>query len=212
MNRGDDLATAKRATLHRLTSAVTMSVVRCFLAVRLPEDVKRTLVGAQERIEAGAGGFYSWTREEAMHLTLYFLGDMEEEALEQTKDALSGLQGEPFSLRVEELVRLPEPTSPRVLAGGIKGEVGKLARFQLRLSDTVFHSAAFKESRKYYPHVTIGRLRRGMPGNAKAVKRTLAGTEIEATEMFESTQFELIRSNPGKEGPRYETLETYKLG
>lgn len=189
-----------------------MFSVRCFLAVRLPEDVKRALIGAQERIEKGAPGFYSWTKEGSMHLTLYFLGNMEEEPLGQTKDALGGLKGEPFSLRVEGLVRLPEPTSPRVLAGGIKGDVEKLARFQQRLSDTVFHSAAFKEMRSYYPHVTIGRLRRGMPGNAKAVKRTLAATEIEPTAMFEITEYLLIRSNPGKEGSRYETLETYSLG
>ncbi|MCH8979580.1 MAG: RNA 2',3'-cyclic phosphodiesterase [Armatimonadetes bacterium] len=174
--------------------------------------MKRTLIAAQERIEGGAPRFYSWTKEEAMHLTLYFLGEMDEEPLSQVKEALSGLQGEPFSLRVDGLVRLPEPTSPRVLAGGIEGEVEKLARFQRRLSDTVFHSAAFKETRSYYPHVTIGRLRRGMPGNAKAVKRTLAKMEIDPTAMFENTEYLLIRSNPGNEGSRYETLATYSLG
>ncbi|MCH7944514.1 MAG: RNA 2',3'-cyclic phosphodiesterase [Armatimonadetes bacterium] len=186
--------------------------MRCFLAVQLPEDVKRALVGAQERIEKGAPGFYSWTREGSMHLTLYFLGEMEEGLLGQTKDALTGLQGEPFSLRVDGLVRLPDPSSPRVLAGGIEGDVEQLTRFQQRLSDTVFQLAAFKETRRYYPHVTIGRLKRGMRGNAKAVKRTLAATKIEPTAMFENTEYVLIRSNPGNEGPRYETLETYKLG
>ncbi len=147
-----------------------------------------------------------------MHLTLYFLGEMEEGPLAQAKDALAGLQGSPFRLRVEGLVLLPERTSPRVLAGGIEGDVEQLTRFQQRVSDTVFPLAAFKETRRYYPHVTIGRLRRGMRGNAKAVKRTLAATAIEPTAMFENTEYVLIRSNQGNEGPRYETLETYKLG
>ena len=182
------------------------------MAVQLPEGVKQTLVAVQQRVEAGAPGFYSWTAEESMHLTLYFLGEMEEEPLEQAKDALAGLKGEPFRLRVEGFVRLPEPTSPRVLAGGIAGDLEKLARLQQRLADTIFQLAAFKETRRYYPHVTFGRLRRGMPGNAKAVKRTLAKIEIEPTAMFENTEYVLIRSNTGNEGPRYETLETYRLG
>ncbi|MCH7903278.1 MAG: RNA 2',3'-cyclic phosphodiesterase [Armatimonadetes bacterium] len=186
--------------------------MRCFLAVRLPDGVKRKLVEVQEQVEQGAPGFYSWTAEEAMHLTLYFLGETEEGSLEGVKDALAGVQGEPFRLRVEGLVRLPEPTSPRVLAGGIAGDLEKLARFQQRLSDTIFQLAAFKETRRYYPHVTFGRLRRGMPGNAKAVKRTLAKIVIEPTAMFENTEYVLIRSNPGNERLRYETLETYKLG
>ena len=180
--------------------------------MRLPDGVKKRLVEVQERVEEGAPGFYSWTAEESMHLTLYFLGEMEEGPLEGAKDALSGVKGDPFRLRVEGLVLLPEPTSPRVLAGGIAGDVEKLTRFQQRLSDTIFQVAAFKETRRYYPHVTFGRLRRGMPGNAKAVKRTLAKIEIEPTSMFENTEYVLIRSNPDNEGPRYETLETYTLG
>lgn len=189
-----------------------MSGVRCFLAVRLPDSIKKKLVEVQERVEQGAPGFYGWTAEEAMHLTLYFLGEMEDGPLEQAKSALSGVKGDSFSLRVEGFVRLPEPTSPRVLAGGIAGDLEKLARLQQRLADTIFQLAAFKETRRYYPHVTFGRLRRGMPGNAKAVKRTLAKIEIEPTASFEVSDFVLMRSNPGKDGQRYEVLETYKLG
>ena len=102
------------------------------MAVQLPEGVKQTLVAVQQRVEAGAPGFYSWTAEESMHLTLYFLGEMEEAALDQAKDALAGLKGEPFSLQVEGLVRLPEPTTPKILAGGIAGDVEVLKRIQRR--------------------------------------------------------------------------------
>ena len=124
-------------------SPVTMTFVRCFLAVQIPERVKQSLIDVQQRIEQGAPGFYSWTAQEAMHLTLYFLGEMDEGPLEGIKDALAGLTGEPFKLRVEGLVRLPEPTSPRVLAGGLAGEIDKLTRFQQRLSDTIFQFATF---------------------------------------------------------------------
>lgn len=186
--------------------------MRCFLAIQLPEEIRQALLFAQQQIELGAPGFYSWTKEESMHLTLYFLGDMEEEPLEQAKDALSYLKADPFSLRVEGLEIMPEKNSPRVLAGGIRGDTEQLTRFQQRLSDTILQIAAFKETRRYYPHVTIGRIKRGMPSNAKAVKRTLSSLEIKPTEMFESTQFELIASPPKNEGPKYETLETYKLG
>ncbi|HXH59943.1 MAG TPA: RNA 2',3'-cyclic phosphodiesterase [Fimbriimonadaceae bacterium] len=183
--------------------------MRCFLAVQIPEASKDALEAAAQAIESEAAGFYRWTSREQMHLTLYFLGEMEETG--EVVDALRGVKGEAVSLSISGLVRLPETNVPKVLAGGVTGEVGVLERTQRRISDTVFAHAAFKETRRYYPHVTFGRLNSRMPGNAKVVKRALAAASIDSCEPFEVRSFDLVKSTLTKEGPEYETVESFSL-
>jgi 2'-5' RNA ligase len=161
-----------------------------------------------------------------MHLTLYFLGEMEEAEIEGMVAILServgggrgaaGASPSPvgrrtFDLEVSGLILLPEPRVPRVIAAGIGGEVEQLRLLQQRLSDTVFPLAAFKEKRGFSPHVTIGRLRQGMPGNAKALKRTLAEVALADLPRFVVGEFELVSSVLGKQGPTYETVHRFAL-
>lgn len=183
--------------------------VRCFIAVQLSEGAKSALVSAQERIESGAPGFYRWTPRPQMHLTLYFLGDMED--VTGVVSALRGLEEGAFSLGVSGLVRLPEPNVPKILAGGVTGDVSQLERLQRRVSDTVFDLAAFKETRRYYPHVSIGRLKHRMPASAKVVKRTLSSVTIGPCEPFRVGCFELVESRLAEGGPKYEVVESFGL-
>jgi 2'-5' RNA ligase len=185
--------------------------VRTFLAIQLPEDVKQGLSGMQGQIEAGAGGFYRWSRAEQMHLTLYFLGEMEGPPLAKVMSSLDALGGEKISLAVGGLVLLPEPLSPRIVAAGVKGEVAKLRGLHQKLSDTVFPWAAFKATRAFSPHITVGRLKPGMPGNAKALKRTLAEASLPDSPRFVVSEYELVSSTLGKQGPTYETVHRFAL-
>lgn len=185
--------------------------MRTFLAIQLPDGVKQGLVALQERIEKGAGGFYRWTRPEQMHLTLYFLGEMDEPALAKVVAALEGLAGTQVSLSVGGLMLLPEPLAPRIIAAGVGGDVAQLRRFQQRLADTVFQIAAFKETRAFSPHITVGRLKQGMPGNAKALKRTLAEAALPDSPRFVVNEYELVSSQLGKQGPTYETVHRFSL-
>ena len=185
--------------------------VRSFIAVALPESVVTGLVGVQRAIEAGAPGFYRWVGEENAHLTLYFLGESSEAEIEAVRSALLGVSFSPFSIQIEGLALIPEPTSPRIVVAGIGGDLSLLTRFQQRISDTVFPLAAFKETRRYYPHVTLGRLKHGLPSNAKQLKRTLADVAAPLSPPFVVDSFELIKSGVGPGGPRYETVHRFGL-
>lgn len=186
--------------------------MRAFLAIRLPEPALKALGSVQQRIERGAPGFYRWTSIDQMHLTLYFLGETESvgpvvAALEQVDGAAPTLE-----LTLRGLVLMPEPSVPRIVASGIGGEVEKLRRLQQRVADTVFPVAAFKETRGFSPHVTIGRLKHGMPGTAKALKRTLAEARLDSTEPFVVDAIELVKSTAGPGGSVYETVHRFGLG
>jgi 2'-5' RNA ligase len=179
------------------------------LAIALPDDATQRLVVAQERIEARASGFYRWVGVEQMHLTLYFLGDMED--LAPVMNGLNQIKTDSFELSIAGLVLLPERNVPRIIAAGVGGDTQSLTRLQQRISDTVFPFAEFKETRRYYPHITLGRLKRGMPGNAKVLKKTLAEATIEQSEPFKVEEFLLMASQQGEHGPHYETLHRFPL-
>lgn len=183
--------------------------VRCFLAIQLPESVRIVLVRKQRQIEAGASGFYSWTSESQMHLTLYFLGETDKTAVGEVVAACSQIVWNPFSLTLSELVLFPERTSPNIVSIGVGRGADELRSLQRRVSDTVFPIAEFKETRAFFPHVTIGRLKRGMPSNAKALKSTLQRLSVSETEPFDVTEFELVKSTVTEQGPHYETIERF---
>jgi 2'-5' RNA ligase len=185
--------------------------MRAFLAIDLPNPVKADLSAAQSRIESRAPGFYRWVGEEQMHLTLYFLGEMDESSLSQVEQACASIAQPTLQIKVGGLVLLPEPNVPRIIATGVGGETDALTKFQQRLSDTVFPLAEFKETRRFYPHITLGRLKRGMPGNAKMLKRTLAETKIGQSEPFKVEEFLLMSSQRSEEGSHYETLHRFPL-
>lgn len=182
-----------------------------FLAVDVPPHVVQAVQSVQLAIEAGAPGFYRWVGEEQAHLTLYFLGEIEQEERDRLTSALKSIQATKFEISVQGLALIPEKSSPRIIAAGIGGDVEALTRLQQRIADTVFPIATFKETRRYYPHVTMGRLKRGMPSNAKAVKRTLAEVKPPQAEPFVVEAFVLVKSELTDKGPNYETVERFPL-
>ena len=185
--------------------------MRAFLAIQLPEPTRRSISAVQKRIEAKAPGFYRWTPQDQLHITLYFLGELEEEQAEKVAAAVASVKAEPFEIATEGLVSLPDLRNPRILATSIVGEVEKLKRFQQRLSDTVLPLAAFKENRAFFPHVTFARINKHKPGNAKAVKTALASCQAPRTEPFAVVTFDLVESVLTSKGPEYEALRTYPL-
>jgi 2'-5' RNA ligase len=144
-----------------------------------------------------------------MHLTLYFLGEMPDAAPVVT--ALDGIDNRPFELFLGGIVVLPEPNVPRILAAGIKGQTEQLRRLHQRVSDSVFAIAEHKETRGFAPHLTFGRLKRGMPGYAKALKKALASASVQDSGSFKVEGFELVHSTLREDGPHYETLHRFRL-
>lgn len=167
------------------------------------------MLRAQDEIEAAAPGFFKWIPAAQMHVTLYFLGEMPEAGPVMT--ALQGTDGKAFELQLGGLVILPEPNVPRILAAGIGNQTEDLRRLHQRVSDSVFPIAQHKETRGFAPHLTFGRLKRGMPGYAKALKKALASASVHDSAPFRVEGFELVHSTLKEDGPHYETLHRFPL-
>lgn len=173
--------------------------MRSFVALTLPEAALAPLVALQDRLPAGRP-----VTEENLHLTLAFLGDQSEEALEALHDALSTLRAAPVTLTL----------SGAALFGGSKGQVVGLEAdggpALLHLHERVkarLHSAGVDFDRKRFrPHVTLARLKGHT--DASGCLNALSGVTVGP---FTCTGFALMESRLHRDGAFYEALAMYPL-
>ena len=146
-----------------------MGSVRTFVALELPWAVGITLAAAIERL-AFLGNKVRWVRPEGAHLTLKFLGDVDEArvpgVVAAVQDAASGIP--PFTLKTAHLGGFPRLERARVFWLGLQGDVDVVCRLQERVEQVLAPMGFAPERRRFFPHITLGRARRNPVGGAPA--------------------------------------------
>ncbi len=134
--------------------------MRLFIAIEIPEDVKRGIAAIQERLRK-SGADAAWTRPEGIHLTLKFLGEVAEAKIPDIKAAMSGaVQGTAnFRLEVEGAGAFPNSKSPRVLWLGIRGGVERVAALHAAMEEAMVKLEFAPEDRAFSPHLTLARIK-----------------------------------------------------
>jgi RNA 2',3'-cyclic 3'-phosphodiesterase len=178
---------------------------RLFVALELPSEVRRALIGWREEAVAGVDGV-RLVRGEDLHVTLCFLGWREAGEIDSIGSACGVVADDPpAELELSEAIWLPR-RRPRVLAVAMDDLHGALASLQSKLSDALASGGWFKpEARTFLAHVTVARLGRG--ARVGSVRLTpppairLRGSRVA-----------LYRSRLSPAGARYERLAWVKLG
>ncbi len=184
--------------------------MRCFIAISLPEELKAKISGIQEKLKA-AGADVSWTRPEGMHLTLKFLGDIEEKRIpkiERVLDmAVDGIST--FSLSVSGMGIFPDMRRPRVVWIGLKEEGGNLIRLQNGVEEELKKIGFPTENRRFTPHITLGRIRSNR--NTEKLLRLIDNEKSADTGRFEVSEIHLIKSELKPAGAVYTKLYSAML-
>ncbi len=172
--------------------------MRTFIAIEIPDEVKKQMAEAQGRLK-GSGVEASWTRPEGIHLTLKFLGEVEESRIPEIMDALTravkGTGG--FRLEITGVGAFPNPKSARVVWIGVSGDLERLTALQSSVEEAMAGLGMEREDRKFTPHLTLGRikyirLRDAWVSALDAMKDIrLAGFDVDAVSLMKS---ELKRS------------------
>lgn len=134
--------------------------LRAFIAVPLPETVKRALGELQRELHRSVGEEARWMRPETSHLTLRFLGDISEDFLEKIGAVMLSVKASnpSFLLRVHGVGAFPSPVRARVLWSGLDG-APPLLKLAADL-ETGLHTLGLPpEERPFAPHLTLARLR-----------------------------------------------------
>ena len=184
--------------------------MRLFVAVELPPGHRASLAGVCER---GRRGGVRWVGPENVHLTLKFLGDVDEALLADLKAALAAVAAaaEPFPLSLKGGGCFPNARAPRVIWIGLAEgaeEASALAAAVERALEPLGFAA---EKRPFRPHLTIGRVKdvqAGAPTAANKIEQLKEYGVPPAT----AEAIALIKSTLTPEGSIYQEIGRFRLG
>ena len=195
-----------------------MTTIRTFIAIALPDEAQRVVTNLQNRLKGLAPPHtVRWTAIQNIHLTLHFLGDIEAAHVEKVGQALqSSIEAsQPFTLTLGGLGAFPNMRRPRILWVGVQGDTEPLSAMHRRLGQALNTAIDFTpEKRPYSPHLTIGRIKQGVPSrHIKQLSQSLE-TEQAAGRLikFDVTHISLIKSELKPTGSIYTPLVQTQLG
>ena len=181
-------------------------MIRAFVAVPLPDDVRATLEAAQAGLPAGRP-----VAPENLHVTLVFLGEHPEPAVEDVHHALEDVRAPGFALSLAG-VGVFGGAVPRLLYGDVEPEPA-LGHLRKKVARAAREAGMEVPAKKFTPHVTLARFSKDMPGeDMAAVQGFLARRMSLRAGPFAVERFVLYRSTLGRNGPIYEELADYPLG
>jgi 2'-5' RNA ligase len=185
--------------------------VRLFVAVNLPAEERRRAWAAAAPLRARHWPV-RWVAEDALHLTLRFLGEVEPERVEAIQEALRGAvrAARPFTVSLGGLGAFPSLGKPRVVWVGIEHHPA----LELLANDVelALMGLAFEpELRPFNPHLTIGRAEKSArPASFKDFAGLAAEFAYSGTTTVETV--DLMQSTLGPQGASYTVLARAPLG
>ncbi|MFZ0427010.1 MAG: RNA 2',3'-cyclic phosphodiesterase [Acidobacteriota bacterium] len=185
-------------------------MIRAFVAIEMPEDLRHELsesIAALGRL----GADVRLSRPESVHLTLKFLGDIEEHQVVPIGKALSELAGNQaaFRVRIGGLGAFPYLANPRVIWIGVDGG-SPLQVVQGAVEERLAPLGFPPEKRPFQPHLTLARVK--SRHNVAALIHYVESHQAEAPAgEFVARQLHLYQSLLRPEGAQYRKLVTADL-
>lgn len=134
--------------------------MRLFVAIEMPDYVTRAVGKLRcDRREV------RWVRLENLHLTLKFIGEVDEERLEPIIEALTDIKIESFLLDVKGVGSFPTRGQPRVMWVGFDRGHPRLFHLQQKVANALISVGLESELRAYHPHLTLARCARASAGS-----------------------------------------------
>jgi len=187
-------------------------MIRAFIAIDISDEVRAAITEAQARLKrAHVGVKVSWTKIDNVHLTLQFLGHVEEATIPRISQSLSAVaeRHAVFDIPVRGAGAFPSEKSPRVLWVGCDDSDGQLKALGRAVQSEMEQFGFEPEHREFSAHLTLGRIKFPKPDTAltralDSIKNQDFGTmRVEAIHLFES------RLHP--EGSIYSKLSSHRL-
>jgi RNA 2',3'-cyclic 3'-phosphodiesterase len=188
-----------------------MARLRTFIAIDLGKMIRDRCLALQEMLARG-GAEVKWVEEENLHLTLLFLGEVEDRDLPALCQAVAECCAlhDPFTLSIETVGCFPNPRRPRVVWVGIGTGSAEVGALHDALEPPLFDLGCYRrEERGYTPHVTLGRVRSERSNAALSMALTRQakwhGGETAVREV------RVLSSELTPQGPIYTVLSRAKL-
>ena len=191
-----------------------MAVIRAFIAIELPEGLKKELAELEAQLKINSPHVVKWVDPNSIHITLKFLGEISADSIDELmlaiEESAQGIQ--PFQLEVREVGAFPNLERPQVLWVGVKGELVKITQLQKNIESNTEQLGFRRESRAFSPHLTLGRVRdEAGPNERQRLGKLLTDTIFTGLHNVDVEAVNLIRSQLTPTGPIYTCISSVKL-
>lgn len=178
--------------------------MRAFIAIDLAPEIKERLLALVRDLQA-ARADVRWVGAGGMHLTLKFLGEVDEARAAKVKEALAAVVSRfrPFPLRLEGTGAFPDERSPRVFWAGCAAGPD-LDALQQEIERALEAEGFEREARTFTPHLTLGRVKG--PGRIDRAAAELARHREEAFGAMTVGKIVLFESLLRPQGAEYRVL------
>lgn len=181
--------------------------MRTFIAIEIPGDIRKRLADYINMLDRLCGNNVKWVKEDNLHFTVKFLGEIEQNDLETVNRCVAETIAdiEPFTVGLSDVGFFPSSRNPRVVWIGTDGGEDELLGIYQNLESCLESEGFDRDSKPFSPHLTIGRVKR----NGKLV---LPGTFVEFEPVkFEVSSLAVIKSSLTPDGPIYEKLSETRM-
>ncbi len=183
-----------------------MAEVRTFVAIEFSAELQREIGQIQSKLK-GELSQLKWVAKSNFHLTLKFLGDVDQRKIPMMavglKKAIRGLDS--FSLGFAGVSGFPGIHLPRVIWLGVSQGNTELVRLQKKVDQELVAQGFESEKRAYHPHLTLARSK--PETDLAVVGKRLSQIKVEATRMDLIKSIRIMKSDLHPGGPIYTCLE-----
>ncbi len=188
-----------------------MPRIRTFIGIDVGDDIRDRLVSLQKNL-ALVEPEVKWVEPENLHLTLFFLGEVDQrESIDICRAAQKAIQEMPaFVMSVEATGCFPNIRRPRTLWVGVGKGADEVCAVHDAIEKPLLELGNYRrETRAYTPHITLGRVKSDRTGDelAKALQKHQTWSAGEAT----VSQVCVMSSVLKTDGPTYAVLGRAKL-
>lgn len=195
---------------------------RIFIAINLPQNIKQKLVDLilnLQKINPVSG--IKWIKPEGLHITLHFLGYLDEKQIEKVKEVMDSIIGVSSSntfsekcwakqrmaseLRFTGINGFPDMNRPRIVFAEIEEiDNNNLIRLQQSLGQDLEKAGFQIDHRPWHPHITLARIK------IPRIKLRVADCQLPIT-IFQIKSIDLMESELRRDGAKYKVLSTTNL-
>ena len=184
--------------------------MRAFVAIDLARDIRAELAKLQDILRS-SGSDVKWVEPSHIHITLKFLGDINQVQIEKSRESLSIISKDfnPFYVSLSEVGAFPKLDYPKVIWAGVAQGREELVSLNKRIEE-IFEKSGFpKDDRPYEPHITIGRVRSGK--NKDKLKKIIMEHNFSLEAVMAVDKVILYQSTLTSSGPIYTVLSEAKF-
>ncbi|MBM3137602.1 MAG: RNA 2',3'-cyclic phosphodiesterase [Chloroflexi bacterium] len=182
--------------------------LRTFLAIELPDSTKGNINDHIQTLRSFTKSSIKWVAQDNLHITMKFLGEFDPSHINKLHNLLTHtINSIPvFKIHIDRMGAFPNLRAPKVIWLGFNMS-DNLRKIYRCIEESVVNLGYDADDRPFSPHLTIGRIRRDLPGDEIrniGEAMSIGNFNLQSTFLVERVVF--FQSELKKEGPIYSKL------